>query len=131
MVLGATLSDSAGTVHLNFSLKPVPFCKLSSGQRSISISAIFLLDSCFVLAVFSFVFASFSHSLARLVETIRYAFFYLPAVVLGHSFFRDNNTANELVRRGALLQASTANPIFLSLFSYPSYPLISSFELVS
>ena len=37
----ATLSFSAGQVHLNFSLKPAPFCKLIAGLGSTNTSAIF------------------------------------------------------------------------------------------
>ena len=92
-----------------FPLKPAPFCMLFAGLGSINKSAIsllFLSDSRFVLTtLFSSPFFLLPQSLCQKLFSLFSSSIRLQWVP-GHSFLPDDNAADELARRGALLVPS-------------------------
>ena len=99
-----------------FPLKPAPLCTLFAGLGSTDKSAIFLLfSSCLTLVLSSPPFFLLSQTLWQIWQELSSLSYSIRLQwVPGHSFLPGNDTADEFVRRGALL-ALSAIPCSLSL----------------
>ena len=93
-----------------FPLKPAPFCMLFAGLDSTNKSAISLLFSYYLTLVLSSAPCSLPHLSFYLNLCQKLSSRFSSSIRLqwipGHSFLRDNDTADELARRGALLVLS-------------------------
>ena len=103
-----------------FPLKPAPFCTLFAGLGSINKSAISLIFSYYLtlalsLSPCSLLYLSFYLNLCQKLLSLFSSSTRLQWVP-GHSFLPDDDTADELAKRGALL-ALSAIPCSLSLLT--------------
>ena len=93
-----------------FPLKPAPFCKLFAGLGSTNKSAISLLFSYYLTLVLSsppsFLSSQTLWQIWQELSSLSFCFIKLQWVP-GHSFLLENNTVDELARRGALIAPST------------------------
>ena len=100
---------SESPVCLSLPLKPVPFRKLFASLGSTSKSAISLLFSFSLILARSLPLCSWSFLLPQTPRQIWQELSCLSSFtirlqwVLGHSFLQENDAADELARRGALL----------------------------
>ena len=117
-----------------FLLKPAPFCTFFAGLDSTNKSAISLLlpsDSCSVLTTLSSPpFFFLSQTLSQIwqelssLSSCSIRLQWVPR----HSFLLENNAANELTRRGALLAPSTTPCSHSYLISHIHFSFFSDWR---
>ena len=115
-----------------FPLKPAPFCKLFAGLGNTNKSSISLLFSYYLslalsLPPCSLLHLSFYLNLCQKLFSLFSSSIRLQCVP-GHSFLPDNNAADELPRRGALLVPSTIPCSHSSLISDIPFSLLSDWR---
>ena len=113
-------SQQAHYAHI-FPLKPVPFCKLFAGLGSSNKSAISLLFSYYLTLALSSPPCSLLHLFFYLNSCQKLFSLFSSSIRLqwvpGHSFLPDDDAADELARRGALLVPSAIPCSHSSLIS--------------